>query len=499
MRSCSRSLAGVCATVRLGFATGPSVGEAVSNRPKFPQADKIKARHSKAGAAQRRRPSPLKCRSAIPVTSATRLVKLVRAKQLDLFHPNHFDPRPGSRLDKAANPNPTVFEGLRRYARRLERRKRAPWNSHSEVPCPVPAEIQISGCPCLSYRQNPAFDQHKTPIPGQDIARTFRVFYDGRTRPGSPFGVPGGRLGRQQDGGAVLVGEIGRGERFALCQQHGLHRICGAIEEHEGRLTAIAVGHVVLAVQRHILTGDDRRQRGGAVRQVARDGLDAGKADFATIGEAKAARIDHRGDAAFALLLKRAWRRRRRIDRGDRYDARCQCDERERASDSGHQVRPVAVCCKKTIATTLSQFASKGETMEINGIAHIFLTASNFQRSREFYRKLLPFLGLKPVIDTETTYYCVGGRTAVGISAPSAEHQGAAFEQKRVGLHHLCFRARERADIDELHAFLGTVNANIIRAPREDQWAPGYYSILFEDPDGIRLELNHVPGKGLLG
>ena len=88
---------------------------------------------------------------------------------------------------------------------------------------------------------------------------------------------------------------------------------------------------------------------------------------------------------------------------------------------------------------------------------------------------------------------------SVGISAPSAEHEGAAFEQKRVGLHHLCFRARERADIDELHVFLGTLGTKIIRAPREDQWAPGYYSILFEDPDGIRLELNHVPGKGLLG
>ena len=84
------------------------------------------------------------------------------------------------------------------------------------------------------------------------------------------------------------------------------------------------------------------------------------------------------------------------------------------------------------------------------------------------------------------------------ISASSAEHEGLAFEQKRVGLHHLCLRARERADIDELHAFLGTLNAKIIRAPREEQWAPGYYSILLEDPDGIRLELNHVPGKGLL-
>lgn len=136
--------------------------------------------------------------------------------------------------------------------------------------------------------------------------------------------------------------------------------------------------------------------------------------------------------------------------------------------------------------------------MEINGIAHIFLTASDFERSRQFYRKLLPFLGLKPVIDGETMFYCVGGRTAVGISAPSPEHAGAAFEQRRVGLHHLCFRARERADVDELHRFVLTLGVNIIHPPREDQWAPGYYSLLFEDPDGIRLEINHVPGKGLL-
>ncbi|WP_291851375.1 VOC family protein [Bradyrhizobium sp.] len=137
--------------------------------------------------------------------------------------------------------------------------------------------------------------------------------------------------------------------------------------------------------------------------------------------------------------------------------------------------------------------------MEVNGIAHIFLTASNYKRSRDFYARLLPFLGMKPVIDTETTYYCVGGRTAIGINAPSPEHAGAAFEQKRVGLHHLCFRARERADIDELHAFLVGEGATVVRAPREDRWAPGYYSLLFEDPDGIRLEVNHVPGKGLLG
>ena len=29
--------------------------------------------------------------------------------------------------------------------------------------------------------------------------------------------------------------------------------------------------------------------------------------------------------------------------------------------------------------------------MEVNGIAHIFLTASNYERSRDFYSRLLPF------------------------------------------------------------------------------------------------------------
>ena len=131
-------------------------------------------------------------------------------------------------------------------------------------------------------------------------------------------------------------------------------------------------------------------------------------------------------------------------------------------------------------------------------MAHVILTASNFARSRDFYRELLPFLGLTLVIDTETYYYCVGGRPALGISAPAGEHAGAAFDQRRVGLHHLCFRARERADVDELHTFVTGLRATIIRAPREDSWAPGYYSMLFEDPDGIRLEINHVPGRGLL-
>ncbi len=136
--------------------------------------------------------------------------------------------------------------------------------------------------------------------------------------------------------------------------------------------------------------------------------------------------------------------------------------------------------------------------IEINGIAHTFVTVSDFARSRAFYARLLPALGMKPVLDGDGFYYCVGGRTAFGIRACAPEHRGERFVQSRTGLHHLCFRAREREDVDRLHALLREMGANIVHPPEDGSWAPGYYSVLFEDPDGIRLEMNHVPGKGLL-
>lgn len=136
--------------------------------------------------------------------------------------------------------------------------------------------------------------------------------------------------------------------------------------------------------------------------------------------------------------------------------------------------------------------------MEINGVAHTFLTVSDFDRARAFYSELLPFLGMKPVMDIAGTYYCVGGRTAFGIREAPEDKRAEGFDQWRAGLHHLCFRSRTREDVDEAFEFLKEIGAKIVHDPEEAMWAPGYYSVLFEDPDGIRLEVNFVPGKGLL-
>jgi catechol 2,3-dioxygenase-like lactoylglutathione lyase family enzyme len=110
-----------------------------------------------------------------------------------------------------------------------------------------------------------------------------------------------------------------------------------------------------------------------------------------------------------------------------------------------------------------------------------------FEVAREFYRKLLPEFGMKPVFDGDRFFYCVGARTAIGIEPCDPARAGERFVQQRVGLHHLCLRARSREDVDKCAGLLREMGATIVRGPTEDTWAPGYYSVLFEDPDGIRL------------
>ena len=136
--------------------------------------------------------------------------------------------------------------------------------------------------------------------------------------------------------------------------------------------------------------------------------------------------------------------------------------------------------------------------IEVNGLAHVILTVSNWEKAHAFYAELLPFLGMKKVYDGNDFLYHVGGRTAIGIQRCADEHGAERFVQNRIGLHHLCIRARSREDVDKAAEKVRSLGGFIDRGPLEGAWAPGYYYFVFEDPDGIRLEVNHVRGKGLL-
>src|SRR6266478_10090840 len=121
---------------------------------------------------------------------------------------------------------------------------------------------------------------------------------------------------------------------------------------------------------------------------------------------------------------------------------------------------------------------ARAMTIEINGMAHVILTVSRFDVARDFYRKLLPQFGMKPVFDGDKFFYCVGGRTAIGIEPCDPALASERFKQQRVGLHHLCLRARSREDVDRCANALEEMAAT--------------------RPARIRLEVCFVPGAGLL-
>jgi catechol 2,3-dioxygenase-like lactoylglutathione lyase family enzyme len=108
---------------------------------------------------------------------------------------------------------------------------------------------------------------------------------------------------------------------------------------------------------------------------------------------------------------------------------------------------------------------------------------------------------MKTLIKGDDIVYCIGSRTGILVAGAAQENRGVVFDQRRAGLHHFCFRARRREDVDAIHRFVvDELDAKIVHPPEDaPHFAPGYYSLLFEDPDGIRIEVNHVPGKGHLG
>ena len=157
-----------------------------------------------------------------------------------------------------------------------------------------------------------------------------------------------------------------------------------------------------------------------------------------------------------------------------------------------------------------SQSASaEGAAISMTGMAHLILAVKNWEATTAFYRRLLGFLGMTVVSDSERGLghydnvpflYFVGGKTALGFHR--ADGALGKFDQRRAGMHHYCLRMRSAADVDRVQQYfdneLVQLGGKLVRRAAENKWAPGYYSILFEDPDGMRGEVNYVPGKGLL-
>jgi glyoxylase I family protein len=119
------------------------------------------------------------------------------------------------------------------------------------------------------------------------------------------------------------------------------------------------------------------------------------------------------------------------------------------------------------------------------GVHHVDLVVSSIERSLPFYTQLLGPLGYHSVTEVEgergeTIWYLSGPGTAIGLRESQVDD--------------VAFEADSRNEVDERADWVRTQAVELESEPQEYSYLPGYYAVFFYDPDGLKLEIVHVPG-----
>ena len=135
--------------------------------------------------------------------------------------------------------------------------------------------------------------------------------------------------------------------------------------------------------------------------------------------------------------------------------------------------------------------------MRSSGFHHLDIVVSSIERSLPFYRELLSPLGWHGLGEVEgergeTIHYLSTPGSSLGLREAMTPSE-RPYDRYRVGLHHIAFEAPSRGAVDERTEWLRAHEVEIESGPKSYGYLPGYYAVFFYDPDGLKLELVHVP------
>jgi catechol 2,3-dioxygenase-like lactoylglutathione lyase family enzyme len=139
--------------------------------------------------------------------------------------------------------------------------------------------------------------------------------------------------------------------------------------------------------------------------------------------------------------------------------------------------------------------------MERGSINHLALTVTDLARSIAFYDKVLGFMGYQRVEVPEQTQRLMktplvawaGSNNSITMRPARGPNASRPHDRNSPGLNHLAFNAAHREDVDRMHSLLKEIGAEILDAPAEYPYFPGYYAVYFSDPDGLKIEFVFWP------
>lgn len=130
--------------------------------------------------------------------------------------------------------------------------------------------------------------------------------------------------------------------------------------------------------------------------------------------------------------------------------------------------------------------------VEVIGIDHVYFAVRDLARSARFYDTVMGVLGYQRVEgplggDPHVHYF----NRQFGVSLRPARAGTPDHDSYAPGLHHFCFRVIDERTVDLAAAELRAAGIEVTEGRLYPEYAPDYYAVFFEDPDGLRLEITN--------
>ena len=121
-------------------------------------------------------------------------------------------------------------------------------------------------------------------------------------------------------------------------------------------------------------------------------------------------------------------------------------------------------------------------------IHHIEIYVSDLKKSDEFWSWFLLRLGYSEFQKWNRGKSWKLGETYLVFVQVEEKFKDVPYHRCRVGLNHLAFHGKSKAQVDELTVELKKRGVNILYSDKNPH-AGGNYAVFFEDPDRIKVEL----------
>jgi catechol 2,3-dioxygenase-like lactoylglutathione lyase family enzyme len=149
--------------------------------------------------------------------------------------------------------------------------------------------------------------------------------------------------------------------------------------------------------------------------------------------------------------------------------------------------------------------------MPITGaLAHIDISVGHPEDSIRFYAALFETLGYRrwnvsmpewqgphPSRATWGLKYPNGARFEVEVRPAREESRARRYDRYEPGPHHLAFHAESPEVVEAVHRAMLDIGAEVLDPPTDYSGRPGYgegyFAVFVSDPDGVKLEVAHIP------